>query len=268
MKSIIIIQLKAIFTKKVTLSLFIFSLFLAVLQALRLRQYFLIYELEGNSLDFLFFTIGGWQSPLSFSFFLAWLLFIIIPLCLSILSSTSIDELSLFILNRIQKRMNLWVANCIVQLLLCSIYFILIAVIHVVVGYLFFNFKWEFSLYSLEFYKDWVESKIPIEQILFSISLIFLSGLYSLFMFMQAFLLLPLSKTSVYISFILITITTSIAYIYADLPKIFSPLFYPSTLSVSANIKALWFALGVNIGILFVSMIGGTILYRKKEFNN
>lgn len=87
-------------------------------------------------------------------------------------------------------------------------------------------------------------------------------------MFMQAFLLLPLSKTSVYISFILITITTSIAYIYADLPKIFSPLFYPSTLSVSANIKALWFALGVNIGILFVSMIGGTILYRKKEFNN
>lgn len=68
MKSIIIIQLKAIFTKKVTLSLFIFSLFLAVLQALRLRQYFLIYELEGNSLDFLFYN---WRlaKPSFFFFF-------------------------------------------------------------------------------------------------------------------------------------------------------------------------------------------------------
>ncbi len=69
MKSIIIIQLKAIFTKKVTLSLFIFSLFLAVLQALRLRQYFLIYELEGNSLDFLFLQLEVGKALFLFLFF-------------------------------------------------------------------------------------------------------------------------------------------------------------------------------------------------------
>ncbi len=266
MKILVYTQLRTILRKKVCFLLILAISIYFLFQGLRLRQYFYIYELKGNALDFFFFTIGGWQSPLLFSFILGWSFLILVLLYLSVFSSTSIEEFGGIILNRIQSRVNLWATICITQFLLSLIFFVLIVIVYNIVSYILFDFKLALSPYTFEFYESWAKSNIPIKMIIFLICMIFISGLYSLFMLTQVILNLSLNRKSIYISFIFISIATGFFYIYTGLSRIFSPIFYPSTISIEFNLQRIWLIFVFHIVIAISCIVIGGFLYKKKSF--
>lgn len=265
MKAIVFLQLRSIFTKKTSIILLLFFIILAFLQGLRLRQYFLIYEVEGNVLDFLMFTVGGWQSPTLFTFILSWLLFMFIFLYFSLLSSTIVDQLFNYVLPRLRKRALIWGVTCMMQSILSVLLFLLFALLHLLIGCFLFENNWNFSTYSLQFYPDWVNASLSVKTILFRISVIFMSGLYALLMMLQTILLFPLNKTYLYISFVLVGIGTSIAYVYTTMPRIFAPFFYVSTMSLPADQTAFVSAFLSNMLIVVFCGLIGIFLWRKRE---
>ncbi len=265
MKVLILLQLRSIFTKKTTIMLLLFFIILAFLQGLRLRQYFLVYEAAGNVLDFLMFTVGGWQNPTLFTFILSWILFMFVFLYFSLLSSNIIDQLSNYVLPRLQKRVSIWGVTCMLQCILSVLLFLLFASLHLLIGCFLFENSWNFSIYSLQFYPDWVDASLSVIKMLFRISVIFTSGLYALFMMLQMILLFPLNKTYLYISFVLVGIGTGIAYVYTPIPRIFAPFFYVSTMSLPADQTAFCSALISNILVISFCGLIGYFLWRKRE---
>lgn len=268
MKTIIYTQLRTILKKKVYIFLTSIIALYFLLQGLRLRQYLYIYELKGNALDFLFFTIGGWESPTLFSFILSWLFLILSLIYISVISTASIEKCGVMIINRIQSRIKLWTTICIAQFLLSLIFLGVMVIGYFIVSYMLFDFNFNFSSYTFEFYESWSKSNISLRMIVFFISIIFTSGLYSLFMLMQVILNLSLNKQSLYIGFIFLAIATAIFYVYTDLPRIFSIIFYPSTLSIEFDINRILLTLVYHIIISTTCMIIGGFIYRKKDFMN
>ncbi|MCJ7841735.1 hypothetical protein MUB24_12670 [Lederbergia sp. NSJ-179] len=268
MKALIHLQFRSVFTKQTCLVTLLFFILFAFLQGFRLRQYFLVYELAGNVLDFLLFTVGGWQNPTVFMFILSWILLMFVFLYFSLLSATCVDQLFNYVLTRLQKRGNVWIANCVMQCILSVLFFLLFALLHLLIGWMLFENNWSFSEYSLEFYPEWVNPSLSIQTILYRISLIFISGLYALFMMFQMILLLPFNKTYMYLSFVLLLMGTSVAYVYARIPRIFVPFFYSSTISLQADQAAFISAFISNIFILIFCGLMGYFLWRKREIRN
>ncbi|MGH0567370.1 hypothetical protein CN394_14325 [Bacillus anthracis] len=266
MRSLIIMQLRSIFTLKVNCILFFIFFTFSLLQGLRLKQYFLVYNLPGNSLDYILFSLGGWQNPFVFSSLLIWLLIILICLYISVISITNINNFVEFIINRINKRMNFWFANCISQLLICCILFIMIFIVNLILCAILFKVDWGFSTYSAEFYSNLVQKAVPVHSIIFRITLIFISGLYALCMMLQVVLLLPFKKDSVYIIFVFLAMSMSVIYIYVELPRFFAFFFYPSGTSLLDNTNLLLHALKINVLVISISILVGGIVCRKKEY--
>lgn len=268
MRALIHTQLRTILRKKVYLFLTLGIWIYFLLQGLRLRQYFYIYELKGNALDFLFFTIGGWESPLLFSFILSWILLTLSLLYLSVISSTSIEDFGAMIFSRIKSRISLWTTICITQFLLSLIFWVVMVIGYFIVTYILFDFSFNFSSYTFEFYESWAKGNISVGTIIFLISITFTSGLYSLFMLMQVILNLSLNKRSLYTGFIFVSIATSIFHVYGNLPRIFTPLFYLSTVSMEFDIQKNLLVLASNLVVIITCIMIGGLLYRKKEFLN
>lgn len=138
MKKIIIlalIQLRSFFNKN-TISFFFLTIFVyALLQALRLRQFFDAYGFHSNILDYFMFTIGGWQNPMLLPFILLWSLLVCSCLYISSLTSSKIYDMTEYIVNKMPSRATIWFANCCSQLMLCLFAFLFILVIHTFIGF-------------------------------------------------------------------------------------------------------------------------------------
>lgn len=266
MKTLVKIQLRAILNKKNFFLLIGCITLFFFFQGFRLQQIFYIYELKGNAFDFFLFTIGGYQSPLLFSFLIGWLVLNLVFLYTSVSSSTTIDNFGASLISRIPNRIKLWISICITQFLMTIFILFLMIVIYLIVSYLLFDFKFVFSPYTFEFYSSVAKINLSINMIVLSIVTNFIIGLYSLFMLMHLFLNITLNKRYMYIIFLFICIFTSVFYIYIGLPKIFSPVFYPSTLSDNLSFNKVLSALGSNILISTLIIIIVGFIYRKKTF--
>lgn len=261
MISLMKFNLKYVFTKKYKISILIFFILFSLFQAYRLNSIFRIYKVNGGLLDYLIFTLGGMESPFSFSFILNWIFIIFNFIHISIISSNYFNELTTFALNRVNNRFKFWITLCFNQLILSTVLFIILFIICFIVGVISFGLDLNWSEYTKLFYSNWYSFD------LFNVGaytcLIFISGIYSLQMIIQLVVLFCDNTTNLFIGFLILSIVTGIGYFYFKIPRFFAPLFYPSTFSLSpVNIINV---LIVNLLVSIICVILGYLSFRKKD---
>jgi|GEM_PF-5133164 len=255
-----LLQIRSIFNKKFILILLSVLLFITLLQALRLRQYFLVYELDGTILDFLFFTLGARENPTLFTFILTWTVLSIFFLYVSFLSKKVIEDFAELLLSRVKTRIKLWFSICITQFILSVILFLAYGTIVIFIGRYFFGMDLSPSEYTVVFYSDWLD----INPFLFvKMCLVFISGLHALFMIGQFILLVFENKAKSIMVFILMMMTGSILYVYTSVHRIFALSLYVSMISLGKD--GILLGILVNLGIVISLVLFGCLQIRKKD---
>lgn len=257
----IVFNFKYTFHRKAKITVLIYFILIAVFQAIKLNHMFLEYKVNGSLFDYILFTIGGMEHPTTFSFIISWILTMLIVAYISVLVTDSINKLALLSLNRVNNRLKFWIMTCINQLLLSIVMFLISIVIVFIVGLILFGLDLNYSQYTRLFYEKWYSySFISIIGFIF---IIFTSGIYALQMMVQVSLLGFKNRFNLFIAYLMILITTGILHLYGKIPRFFSPLFYPSTLSLSE--KDIGSALLLNISISVIAIIIGYLVFRRKD---
>ncbi|MGG0822771.1 hypothetical protein ABE099_07810 [Paenibacillus turicensis] len=265
MKNLIQLQLRSFFKFKNIIIFTASVLFYLCLQLLRLNQQGDIYNLKINVIDFIFFALGGWQEPITFPFILSWVFLNFIFVYISIILATNMDELTLFIIHRVQNRTKLWITHCVSQLLLSILLTLFVLLITTIVGSLFFQTTWQYSSYSSSFYALWTENNISITNSFLVIASVLFSGWSALFIFIQFILRLSFSKINAVMAVVTVVIFTTIAHVFGFIPRVLSPFLFMSSLSILPNPLNILLAIGFNISFTIIFIITGMFLFRKQE---
>ena len=259
-----LLQLRALFTKKFTIILVSTLTSITLLQGLRLHQYMGIYEVRGNIIDFILFTIGGWESPNLFTFLLTWFCLNFIFLYASVRSRIVIENFSEFLTTRHRNRVCTWLSNCVTQFIIALILFIMYFFIVVGVGMIIFDGKIEISAYTQEFYSNWVSLlNVGVLKMAGIVFAIFVSGLYAIFIVSQVALLICRNTMQAIMSLAGIMLIGAISFIYMGLPRIFAIVLYTSTTSLAVVSSDVLQAILINIMIGVLSTILGGVYIRK-----
>jgi len=263
-----VIQLRALFTKKFILILLSVLTSIALLQALRLHQYMQVYEVQGNIMDFLLFTIGGRENPTLFTFLLTWLSLSFLFLYVSARSRIVIENFSEFLVTRNRNRICAWISNCIAQLILSIILFTIYFLILIGIGAVGFDGSLTVSAYTREFYFDWaLFLDIGFLRIVGIISLVFISGLYAIFTVEQVLLLICRNTMQALMSLAGIMMVGAISYIYMGAPRVLALTLYTSTVSLNAAGTDVLRAILMNIVLGgFFTILGGVCM-RKRDMH-
>lgn len=265
MIGIFLFQLRSIFSKKNVFVLFcIFSL-ISIIQALEFKQWLYAYNVEGNSLDYIIYNLGGWGSQSLISYTIKWMLLGLVYIYTSILISKSTDKINIFVLNRINNRFKVWVVNILSQISLTIILTIIIFFISYIISIILFKNEYAYSEYFLIKYKHWIDLGFSAKAILELICGVFLSGMFSLQMLIQCIVIYQ-EKNTIFIGFIMAFIMLSIGYVFNFVPRILSPFFYSSTMVLIPNHTVLKNAFIINIMMSLISFILGFYKFKSKKF--
>ena len=262
MLGLIKLQIKLIFNKKMIITCIVSFMILIGLQLLKLNQNIKVYNLDGNLLDVLTISLGNWQNPINFLFILSSLILMIIYSYFCVSSFNIIKDLNKITLNRSKNRLKLWMSSCITQMILALFIFMIVFIVSIVFGMIFFNHDITYSPYNLEFYNI----DISLIKFIFIMIINFITGLYSLFLIIQIVLLLSKNSLNTYILCVVMFTMASIAYIYDFIPRIFSPFSYVTSIFISNSNLSLELVIGSNILIIITCILLGSRIYLKKDF--
>lgn len=258
------LQLRSIFNKKFSSILLAVLTIISLLQALRLRQYFLVYELEGNLLDFILFTLGGWENPVLFTFVLTWICLSICFLLVSFSSCKVIDDLSELLVSRSKNRIHFWVSNCLTQFILSGLLFLFYATIVAVLGIFLFDISLTPSEYTFEFYNNWTNINLLT---FIKIASMFISGLFAMFMIGQFILMVFSNKVKSIVFLLFVIIIGNLLYLFTDIPRIIAISFYISAVS-ALDSSSILSSLMLNLVISITAMIAGCMCIKKADIKN
>lgn len=265
MKALIVMQMRYLINLKLVVIIISSLSLLSFLQLGRFIYSVNVYELEGFSIDFFMYSLGGWQIPMSILAVLNWVVMILIFMTSSQVLGSSLDNMDDMIFPRLNNRIKWWLANCLSQLLLCVMLVLLLVGLNILLASVFFRNEWSWGTYIVEFYKEWVHLGISPVQIILYLVMILFSGLYAIMLSLQTLLLKVSNKLSVFIGMSVILLATGFAYVLGGIQRIFSPIFYASTLSLSPDKYSIYSTLAINILICLLLIIIGAYLIRRKE---
>lgn len=260
MKALIGIQLKSILTVRFIITGLSISFLLGMVQAMRLSHELLIKNEQGNLTDFILYALGGWQYPMTILSIIQWLMLILLVLLVSQWSYIGSHAWVIMVINRYKSRVYWWFSNCIAQLFICILVILIIITGHLIAGTVFFDNYLGWGSYTLKQY-FFASDPNPIPFLVVGFFTL-LSGMYALV------LLQMVVKNIFYIEgasmiLFMILILLGFAYIYHHLPRILSPVFYPSVVaSIQTGLKS---HLYVNLGLCIILFMLGILVIRKKD---
>lgn len=223
---IIFFQIKYNFLKKKNLKFFLGIWFILLIYLVKIKYYFVQYDLNGNLTDYMIFSIGGWESPILFTSLLDWSFLVFLTLCMSITMSSNFEKINSIILNRVGSKGKFWMYICVNELFFCFLITFLVFIFSLIIGICFLGYSTNVSEYTKIFYKDL--SNIGFYNLMIYIFIVFFTGIYLLQIMIRAFVCFFYNVNIFYVIFLIICIFSGFLFVYFKIPKILSPLFYPS----------------------------------------
>ncbi|MFD1068280.1 hypothetical protein [Oceanobacillus locisalsi] len=257
MKALIKIQFRSILTTYNIIFGLLISFVLGILQAFRLNHELIIINEQGTIADFLLFSLGGWQEPMTLLSTIQWLMLILIVLLISQWTYIISSSWMVMVITRFKTRIFWWFSNCVAQLLICTVILAVLIIGHLIAGYIFFNWDLKWGIYTLN--QQILIGDIKPVQLFFIGFFILLTGMYSLILIqMIVKTIFHAGKASMILFIILIILGFS--YIYQQITYLLSPIFYPSIIvSVQNGVEN---ALFINIGLCILLSIIGLFVIR------
>lgn len=260
MMEILFIQFKYSLTKKKNFKFFLGVLFILFIYLMKLKYYFYQYDLKGSLVDYVIFSMGGWENPILLTFLLDWIFFVFLVLCICIIISNEFEQLNIFILNRIGSKSKLWFYICINQVVISFVVTLFVFVVTLGIGICFLGFDINTSEYTKFFYNSL--NDINFFMLLIYVFLTFFTGICALQILIKALSCIFYNEHIFYIFFLLVCVFTSFLFIYFKLPKVLSPIFLCSI--IESNFISMYKNLVVNVIVIFIFFLIGTITCQKK----
>ncbi|WP_243108684.1 hypothetical protein [Clostridium rectalis] len=265
MKNLILNQVYSTKKNFIKSILFIFSL--NVFQLISILNQGKLDKLDIKPLDFFIKIYGGVQSDFFIFQYIHWIVIICTLLFIVENIINSYKGLDFMIINRSGFRLKWWCSKIISLFLLNIIYLIVIIIIHKALTLLFLypaDYKiW--SAYSKIYYNDLYNSTMNPYKLFFICLCIMLTGFIAITSFFQTINVITNNNIKIFIVLIIIIIINGILYMNNLIPRVMSPLNYPSILDIKPNIYNYLKYIDANIVLILFNTIVGSIFIIKKD---
>lgn len=265
MKNLILNQIYS--TKKNVVTSILLILFFNICQLISILNDGKLDKLEVRPLDFFIKIYGGVHSKFFIFQYIQWIVVICTLLLIIENIINSYKGLDLMIINRSGFRLKWWSSKIISLFLLNIIYIIAIIVIYKILSIIFLcpsNYKiW--STYSKIYYIDLYNSTINPDKVLFMCLCIMLTGFIAISTFFQTINEITNNNIKIFIVFITIMVINGILHMNNLIPRVLSPLNYPSILDITPNVGNYIKCIILNIVLIIFNTMVGSIFIIKKD---
>lgn len=265
MNKIIKNQLYLLFKKK---NVYIFFIIICLI----LMQIYNVYinqtveNINATYLDSILKIYGGIYKNTSILNIVYWILLIILLFILTENYNGIFYGFDIMLLSRSDSKAQWWISKIITSLIITVIYAFTIIILSKLLSHIVFK-----SDYLTEYGKIYYPnidldmiSSIKIQLFLIGI---FVTGFLSIITLFQILNLLFNNNVQSYVIFIIISIVLVILYQNNLIPRLLSPLYYPSILNLNTNTDNIFICILANILLTFINIIISTIIVIKKDYS-
>ncbi|MCB2293529.1 hypothetical protein LGK95_08345 [Clostridium algoriphilum] len=191
-----------------------------------------------------------------------WMLLISILLLLVQFSTSIIGGFDVLLLTRSGSKLKWWMAKVVSLVLINFIFTIMLMLITKIISYVVFPDINKWSACTRLYYPNIYASSIDPNKMELIIFCILITGFIALTTLFQTINLIFNNFPNSYIVILILCIILGLLYSQGVIPRVLSPINYPSTLDIEANIEAYLKNIGMNIVLfsinIFISLIAVT----------
>lgn len=169
------------------------------------------------------------------------------------------------ILSRFNSKTKWWILKVLSSLLVTILYSILIISLSKLLSHIIFESNISTS-YAEIYYPNIDISLISPIKIEILLMFIFITGYISIITLFQIVNLLFNNTAQSYIFFVVLSVELAVLYKNNLIPRLFSPLYYPSILNLQSNISDILSCIGSNIILSVINIFISTIIINKKDY--
>lgn len=264
MKGLLLIETALILKKKNILFIYIlgFFIFLQVFLFISTKN---IEEANAIISDGALSIYGGLYKNFSLINILNWMTVVGLLLIIVQSNNSGIEGLNTILLLKVGNKIKWWFSKIISLFFLNFIYAILLVLGTRLIVSLFCESSIYWSKYTQIYFNNIYNSNIQtytLEILLFSILITGFLALTTLFHNIN----LICNNSKCHVMLTLISFILSVLYINEYIPRELSPLFYPSTLDLNANVSEYFSSIKFNVIFTLINVALGMVIVTKKSF--
>lgn len=209
---------------------------------------------------------GGLEKKVYLLNLFQWMLLIGILLLLVQFSTSIIGGFDTFLLIRSGSKLRWWIAKVISLILINFIFTIILMFITKIISYVALPHINNWSTYTSLYYPNIYASNIDPNKMELIIFCILITGFIALTTLFQTINLVFNNYLNSYIVILILCIMLGVLYMHGIIPRILSPINYPSTLDIVPNIKSYLKNIETNIILSLIFIVISLIVVTAKDY--
>ena len=236
-----------------------------------LQIYMLLYDknvekVTAINTDGLLKVCGGLDKRFFLPNLSQWMLLIGILILLVQFSTNIISGFDIFLLSRSGSKLRWWIAKVLSLVLINFIYTIMLMFITKIICYAVFKNFNQWNTYTYLYYHNIYASKISPNKMQLIIFFILSTGFIALTTLFQTIKLIFNNYSKSYIVMLIICIILGVLYMGGIIPRLLSPINYPSTLDIVPNIQSYLKNIEMNILLSLINIVIALIVITNSDY--
>ncbi|MBZ9637646.1 hypothetical protein [Clostridium sp. FP1] len=265
MKQLIINELYSCYKKRNAYGIVILCLSI-LLQVYMLISTKNIEKVDAISTDGILKVCGGLKKNFFLPNLSQWMLLIGIMLLIVHFSTSIIGGFDTLLLMRAGSKLRWWIAKVVSLLIINFIFTIMLILITKIISNVAFPSINKWSQYTYLYYPNMYASSINPYKMEIIIFCILLTGFIALTTLFQTINLIFNKYANSYIVILTLCIILGVLYMQGIIPRILSPINYPSTIDISPNIGSYLKSIGMNIVLFLINIIVSIVVVTHNDY--
>jgi hypothetical protein len=265
MKQLILNELYSCFKKRNWYVLLLLCLNV-LLQAYKLLYTKNVEGVTAINTDGILQVCGGLDKKFFFLNLVQWMLLIGILLLIVQISTSIIAGFDIYLLTRSGSKLRWWIAKVVSLVLINFMYTIMLMIITKIICCVVFKNSNKWSAYSYLYYHNIYASNIDPNKMQLIVFSILITGFIALTTLFQTIKLIFNNYSKSYIVILIICIMLGILYMGGIIPRILSPINYPSTLDIVPDSQSYLKNIAMNIILSLINIVIGIMVVTNSDY--
>lgn len=265
MKSMIYNEFCMCFNRKNLKVLLLIELYI-IAEMYNLYRSITIENINALDVDGILKICGGLYAPFSLFNIIGWLLIISVLIFISSNNISIMNGFDMMVLSRASSKGKWWISK-IMSLIIINVFYTLVVIItSKIFSFIIFKPSNKWSIYTSVYYPNVYNSLITPMKLEIIIFFMLLTGFIALTTLFQTVNMIFNNDSKIYVVLIIISLSLAILYTQGLIPRVLSPLNYPSILDI-VTIKTSYLKyLSTNIIFIIVNVLVSLMVVTNKDY--
>ncbi len=223
--------------------------------------------IKASSIDGILKALGGIERNFSLFPLINWIILIGLLLLITQSSTSIMHGFDIMLLMRSNSKTKWWLCKVISLIVIDCIYALLIIIATKTLSILFFYSSNQWSKYNSIYYPHIYRCNITPNQMEIIIALTLITGFFAITTLFQSISLIFNNNSKFLIVLITLSIMLCIFYTHRCIPRVISPINYPSVLDLNPSKKIYLSSILFNSTLTLFNILVGIITINKKDYS-